>query len=82
MLEAKKLSKRYGQHLALESLDLSIGAGEVFCLLGANGAGKTTTLNLFLGFITPTQGEARVAGLDVQPTRRRCEGSWHTCPSW
>ncbi|NVJ04327.1 ATP-binding cassette domain-containing protein [Myxococcus sp. AM001] len=74
MLEAKKLSKRYGQHLALEGLDLSIGAGEVFCLLGANGAGKTTTLNLFLGFITPTQGEARVAGLAVQQHEAQVRG--------
>ncbi|MFP2931413.1 ABC transporter ATP-binding protein [Pyxidicoccus sp. 3LG] len=66
MLEARKLSKRYGEQLALEGLDLDIGPGEVFCLLGANGAGKTTTLNLFLGFIEPTAGEARVAGLEVR----------------
>lgn len=66
MLEARKLTKRYGEHLALEGLDLTVGPGEVFCLLGANGAGKTTTLNLFLGFIEPTAGEARVAGLEVR----------------
>lgn len=65
MLEALKLSKRYGEHQALQGLDLRVEPGEVFCLLGANGAGKSTTLNLFLGFIEPTEGEARVGGLEV-----------------
>ncbi|WP_408891332.1 ABC transporter ATP-binding protein [Myxococcus faecalis] len=74
MLEARNLSKRYGAHLALEGLDLSIQAGEVFCLLGANGAGKTTTLNLFLGFIEPTGGEARVAGLEVRHHEAQVRG--------
>ncbi|MCP3142749.1 ABC transporter ATP-binding protein [Pyxidicoccus xibeiensis] len=74
MLEARKLTKRYGEHLALEELDLAIGPGEVFCLLGANGAGKTTTLNLFLGFIEPTAGEARVAGLEVRQHAAQVRG--------
>lgn len=74
MLEARRLTKRYGEHLALEGLDLTVGAGEVFCLLGANGAGKTTTLNLFLGFIEPTAGEARVAGQDVRQDVARARG--------
>jgi ABC-2 type transport system ATP-binding protein len=64
-LEARGLSKRYGAVTALESLDLTVTAGEVFCLLGANGAGKTTTINLFLGFTPPSGGEARIHGLDV-----------------
>lgn len=66
MLQATQLGKCFGSHKALESLSLSIAPGEVFCLLGPNGAGKTTTLNLFLGFLAPTQGSARVDGLDVQ----------------
>ncbi len=64
MLECRQLSKRFGEHLALDALDLQIGSGEVFCLLGANGAGKTTTINLFLGFHTPTSGSLRVDGVD------------------
>ena len=60
MLEAKQLTKQYGEHLALDSLDLQIGPGEVFCLVGANGAGKTTTISLFLNFILPTSGAALV----------------------
>jgi ABC-2 type transport system ATP-binding protein len=65
MLEAIKLSKRYNGATALDSLDLKIEPGEVFCLLGANGAGKTTTINLFLNFIDPTAGTAMIKGLDV-----------------
>jgi ABC-2 type transport system ATP-binding protein len=65
VLEARGLTKRYGDDLALDGLNLKVAAGEIVCLLGANGAGKTTTLNLFLGFTTPTSGEALVAGYDV-----------------
>ena len=65
MLEAKNLSKNYGHYTALSQLNLSIEAGEVFCLLGANGAGKTTTIHLFLNFIEPSEGEARVNGRSV-----------------
>jgi ABC-2 type transport system ATP-binding protein len=65
MLTADKLTMRFGEHLALDALDLSVGAGEVHCLLGANGAGKTTTIHLFLGFLTPTSGAAVVSGREV-----------------
>jgi ABC-2 type transport system ATP-binding protein len=65
LLEADDLSKTYGGHLALKGLNLKIEAGEIYCLLGANGAGKTTTINLFLNFIDPSGGKARVNGLDV-----------------
>jgi len=66
MLKAVNLSKRYEDGLlALDSLNLDIDAGELFCLLGANGAGKTTTINLFLNFIEPTAGTALVDGIDV-----------------
>jgi len=65
MLEAIDLSKKYGSQIALERLNLTIAPGEVFCLLGANGAGKTTTINLFLNFIDPSGGTARINGLDV-----------------
>jgi ABC-2 type transport system ATP-binding protein len=65
VLEAVDLTKRYGDQIALDRLNLTIAPGEVFCLLGANGAGKTTTINLFLNFIEPTAGTARINGLDV-----------------
>jgi len=65
MLEAKELSKNFGQVIALDRLDLTVDPGEIVCLLGANGAGKTTTINLFLGFLEPTSGTAMVNGRDV-----------------
>jgi ABC-2 type transport system ATP-binding protein len=64
MLKAENLHKRYGSHVALKSLNLEVGAGEVYALLGPNGAGKTTTINCFLGFIAPDGGRANVAGFD------------------
>ena len=60
------MTKRFGDTLALDGLDLVVNAGEIVCLLGANGAGKTTTLNLFLGFLAPSSGEALVLGRPVQ----------------
>jgi ABC-2 type transport system ATP-binding protein len=65
MLEANSLTKKYGQHTALKNLNLKVDKGEVYCLLGANGAGKTTTINLFLNFIDPTSGSAKINGIDV-----------------
>jgi ABC-2 type transport system ATP-binding protein len=65
MLEAVDLAKHYGKLVALRGLNLVVEPGEVFCLLGANGAGKTTTIQLFLGFIEPTSGSARIDGKNV-----------------
>jgi ABC-2 type transport system ATP-binding protein len=66
ILKAEDLSKRYEDGvLALDHINLSVRAGEVYCLLGANGAGKTTTINLFLGFIPPTTGACLINGIDV-----------------
>ena len=62
MLEAVNLTKRYGNEVALDGLNLTVRSGEVFCLLGANGAGKTTTINLFLNFVAPSAGTARING--------------------
>ncbi len=66
VLQAQGLVKRYGDFEALRGLDLEVGAGEVFCLLGANGAGKTTTIQLFLGFIEPSAGSAKIKGMEVR----------------
>jgi ABC-2 type transport system ATP-binding protein len=65
MLIAKNLTKKYGEHTALNALNLTIKEGEIFALLGQNGAGKTTTINLFLGFIEPSDGELTINGISV-----------------
>jgi ABC-2 type transport system ATP-binding protein len=67
MLQAKRLTKKYGEHTALNCLDLTVEQGEIFCLLGQNGAGKTTTINLFLGFTEPTSGSAIINNSEVKP---------------
>lgn len=65
MLEAISLSKHFGGVRALDDVSLRVEPGEIYCLLGANGAGKTTLINVFLNFLEPTSGEARVNELDV-----------------
>jgi ABC-2 type transport system ATP-binding protein len=67
MLQAIGLTKEYGEHTALNALNLTVNKGEIFCLLGQNGAGKTTTINLFLGFTPPTSGKASINGINVAP---------------
>ncbi|MBW1296666.1 ABC transporter ATP-binding protein [Aquimarina litoralis] len=71
MLKAINLTKTYGKHQALNQLNLSVDKGEIFCLLGQNGAGKTTTINLFLGLIEATSGEAQVNGITVTPNSNK-----------
>lgn len=66
ILEAQNLTKVYEDGLcALDHVSYTVKEGEIFCLLGDNGAGKTTTINLFLGFIDPTEGTALINGIDA-----------------
>lgn len=64
LLKTAKLTKQYGQHKALDNLDLQIPQGEIFGLLGPNGSGKSTTIRLLLGMIQPTSGQAWIDGHD------------------
>ena len=64
LIRAAGLTKRYGEKVAVDGLDLEVRAGEVFGLLGPNGAGKTTTILMLLGLTEPTSGVAEVVGLD------------------
>lgn len=71
MLKATQLTKRYGDLTAVRDLDLEIAEGEIYCLLGPNGAGKTTTVNLFMGFVAPTNGKVFINGVDVAQNTRK-----------
>lgn len=63
-LEAINLTKRYPDGvLALDHINFTVPAGQIYAMLGANGAGKTTTINLFLNFIEPTEGMAKIDGV-------------------
>ncbi|WP_043627702.1 ABC transporter ATP-binding protein [Nonomuraea candida] len=70
-VEADGLHKRYGAKIAVDDVSLSIGAGEIFGLLGRNGAGKTTTVELIAGLRRPDRGAVRVLGLDASRDRAR-----------
>jgi len=65
LIYAEKLSKRYGDFIAADSLSMEIYKGEIFGFLGANGAGKTTAMRMFCGLSIPSSGTASVAGFDV-----------------
>src|SRR2546430_7674612 len=62
VLRTEKLTKRFGDLVAVNAIDLEVREGEVFGFLGPNGAGKTTTLRLLCALIGPTSGPAEVAG--------------------
>jgi ABC-2 type transport system ATP-binding protein len=64
-IHTEQLSKRYGETLALDALDLDVEQGEVYGYLGPNGAGKTTTIRLLLGLHKPTAGHAELFGIDA-----------------
>jgi len=64
VLELEKVSKRFGNNVALDNVSYSVAAGTVFALLGENGAGKTTTIRILLGLCEPDGGSRSVLGLD------------------
>ena len=69
MIEAHNLSKQFGNFLAVRDVSFSIPKGEIVAFLGPNGAGKSTTMRLLTGFVAPTQGSAKIAGIDVHTNR-------------
>jgi ABC-2 type transport system ATP-binding protein len=64
-IATRSLTKRYGETLALDALNLTVASGEVYGFLGPNGAGKTTTIRLLLGLHRPTSGHAELFGIDA-----------------
>lgn len=60
-----KLTKKFGNFIATNEITFEVAQGEIFGFLGANGAGKTTAMRMLCGLLTPTSGEARIAGFDV-----------------
>jgi ABC-2 type transport system ATP-binding protein len=65
MIDAKGLSKRYGDLVAVNDVSFSVERGEVIGFLGPNGAGKTTCMRMLTGFLPPTEGTASIAGHDI-----------------
>jgi iron(III) transport system ATP-binding protein len=88
-VDIKKLTKRYGNHVAVDGIDLHVPQGALACLLGPSGCGKTTTLRLLAGFVTPDSGEIRVgnkivsgAGRAVPPEERNMSMVFQSYALW
>jgi spermidine/putrescine transport system ATP-binding protein len=64
-VELRGVTKRFGDFVAVDDLDLTLGSGEFFTLLGPSGCGKTTTLRMIAGFEQPSEGEIKIEGTDV-----------------
>lgn len=77
MIEARDLTKRYDDLMAVDSLNIGIKKGEVFGFLGPNGAGKTTSIKMMVGLLRPTSGKVYINGIDVQKIEK---GSIGICP--
>lgn len=65
-IETRGLTKRFGEALAVDRLELSVPAGEIYGFLGPNGSGKSTTIRMLLGLLTPDAGEVRMWGTAVE----------------
>ncbi|MGP8215874.1 MAG: ABC transporter ATP-binding protein [Bacteroidia bacterium] len=65
VIKTNKLTKRFGDFVAVDEITFDVHKGEIFGFLGANGAGKTTAMRMLCGLSTPSSGEAMVAGVDV-----------------
>jgi ABC-2 type transport system ATP-binding protein len=77
MIETDKLTKHFGDLVAVDGITFSVGEGEVLGFLGPNGAGKSTTMKMITGFLSPTSGTARVCGHDIEAdpvAAKRCIG--------
>jgi ABC-2 type transport system ATP-binding protein len=65
-VKTQDLVKRFGDFVAVDHVNLEVGRGEIFGFLGPNGAGKSTTIRILCGLLSPTEGQATVAGFDVR----------------
>jgi ABC-2 type transport system ATP-binding protein len=65
VIEIKNLTKRFGAHIALDSINFTVKKGEIIGFLGPNGAGKSTTMNILTGYISASEGSITVDGMDV-----------------
>ena len=73
LIEVRNLTKRYGQHIAVDNISFTVSAGEIVGFLGPNGAGKTTTMNIMTGYIAATEGDVSINGMDIiaEPERAK-----------
>ena len=88
VVETRGLTKRYGDKIVLDSLDLEVPSDRIHALIGANGAGKSTLFRILLGFVAPTAGEAILIGRDSGKLTASDRGrvgfvnEEHSLPEW
>ena len=85
MIEISHLVKKYGDHIAVNDLTLTVEPGKIYGFLGPNGAGKSTTMNIITGYLGATSGEVKINGFDIfaqpekaageEPSQALCGGS-------
>ena len=66
MIEVSDLTKRYGNHVAVNHLSFKVEKGQIYGFLGPNGAGKSTTMNIITGYLAASEGTVTIDGHDVQ----------------
>jgi ABC-type multidrug transport system ATPase subunit len=74
MIECENLTKRFGHFTAVDKVSFSVERGSIFGFLGPNGSGKSTVIRMLCGILAPTQGTARIAGVDVVHDTDRVKG--------
>ncbi len=74
VVECRHLTKRFGDFVATDDVTFQVRPGEIFGLLGPNGAGKSTTFKMLCGLLKPSEGDARVAGLDLRHASGQAKG--------
>lgn len=66
MIEVKNLTKKYGNHIAVDNLSFKVESGRIYGFLGPNGAGKSTTMNIITGYLAATDGTVTIGGYNIQ----------------
>ena len=70
IIEIDDLTKKYGKTIGIDGLDLSIGEGESFGLIGPDGAGKSTVVRILVGLMAPTAGQVKIFGKDITEQKK------------
>lgn len=82
-IEAKGLTKHFGHKIAVDHMNLTVGQGELFALLGVNGAGKTTAIRMLSCLSAPTEGEAFISGCSCRTEPAQVKKThWHFAPGY
>lgn len=76
MIEINHLVKKYGSHVAVDDLSLTVEPGKIYGFLGPNGAGKSTTMNIITGYLAATSGEVKINGFDVLKQPEEAKSVW------